>query len=77
MKIVAIIPARGGSKRVPRKNIKQFHGKPMISYPIEACIRSEIFDQIIVSTEDAEVAEIAIKFGATHVRIGSSILGSR
>ncbi|MEL7001566.1 MAG: pseudaminic acid cytidylyltransferase [Bacteroidota bacterium] len=64
MKKIAIIPARGGSKRIPRKNIKNFLGKPIISYSIEAAINSELFDEIMVSTDDEEIAEIALKFGA-------------
>ncbi len=63
-KSVAIIPARGGSKRVPRKNIKLFHGKPLIAYSIEAALRSELFDKIIVSTDDEEIAKTAKKYGA-------------
>lgn len=61
---VAIIPARGGSKRIPRKNIKHFHGKPMIAYSIEAAIASRCFDKVIVSTDDAEIAEVAKQCGA-------------
>ena len=61
---IAIIPARGGSKRIPRKNIKEFHGKPMIAYSIEAALESNCFDKVIVSTDDSEIAEIAIKYGA-------------
>jgi len=61
---IAIIPARGGSKRIPRKNIKPFHGKPIIAYSIEAAKRSNCFDKIIVSTDDQEIADIAIKYGA-------------
>ena len=61
---IAIIPARGGSKRIPRKNIKEFHGKPIIAYSIEAAVNSQCFDKIIVSTDDAEIAEVAIKYGA-------------
>jgi N-acylneuraminate cytidylyltransferase len=61
---LAIIPARGGSKRIPRKNIKDFLGKPIIAYSIEAAINSELFDEIMVSTEDAEIAEVALKYGA-------------
>ncbi|MDA0406789.1 pseudaminic acid cytidylyltransferase [Vibrio alginolyticus] len=63
---VAIIPARGGSKRIPRKNIKAFHGKPMIAYSIEAAIASGCFDKVIVSTDDAEIAAVAEAHGA-HV----------
>ncbi|MGK2231971.1 MAG: pseudaminic acid cytidylyltransferase [Colwellia sp.] len=61
---IAIIPARGGSKRIPRKNIKAFHGKPMIVYSIEAAQKSGCFDRIIVSTDDQEIADTALKYGA-------------
>lgn len=61
---VAIIPARGGSKRIPRKNIKDFCGKPMISWPITIALESGIFDDVIVSTDDAEIAEVSISYGA-------------
>lgn len=61
---VCIIPARGGSKRIPRKNIKVFNGKPMIGYSIEAAFQSQCFDKVIVSTDDKEIAEIAINMGA-------------
>jgi pseudaminic acid cytidylyltransferase len=61
---IAVIPARGGSKRIPRKNIKDFCGKPMIAWSIEAAKASGFFDHIIVSTDDAEVAEIAREWGA-------------
>ena len=61
---VAIIPARGGSKRIPRKNIKDFCGKPMIAWSIEAALQSGCFERIIVSTDDEEIAEVALRFGA-------------
>jgi pseudaminic acid cytidylyltransferase len=61
---VAIITARGGSKRIPRKNIKLFRGKPIIAYSIETAINSGLFDYVMVSTDDDEIAEIAIKYGA-------------
>jgi N-acylneuraminate cytidylyltransferase len=61
---LAIIPARGGSKRIPRKNIKNFLGKPIIAYSIEVALKSELFDEIMVSTDDIEIAEVAIKYGA-------------
>ena len=61
---LAIIPARGGSKRIPRKNIKHFSGKPIIAYSIEAALKSELFDEVMVSTDDAEIAEIAKHYGA-------------
>jgi len=61
---ICIIPARGGSKRIPRKNIKEFLGKPIIAYSIEAALESCCFDQIIVSTDDDEIAEVARKYGS-------------
>ncbi len=61
---LAIIPARGGSKRIPRKNIKKFHGKPIISYSIEAALQSDCFDNVIVSTDDLEIANLAKNLGA-------------
>ena len=63
-KCIAVIPARGGSKRIPRKNIKEFMGFPIIKYSIEAAIKSDLFDEIMVSTEDSEIAAIAEGFGA-------------
>jgi len=62
---LAIIPARGGSKRIPRKNIKPFCGKPMIAWSIEAALRSARFDQVVVSTDDAEIADVARQYGAS------------
>lgn len=64
MKNIAIITARGGSKRIPRKNIKEFMGKPMLAYAIEAAVNSQIFDEVMVSTDDIEIAEIAKRYGA-------------
>ena len=61
---LAVIPARGGSKRIPRKNIKPFCGKPMIAWSIEAALQSACFDQVVVSTDDAEIAEVARQHGA-------------
>lgn len=61
---IAIIPARGGSKRIPRKNIKDFNGKPMIAYSIEAALNSGCFDKVIVSTDDEEIAQVAKAYGA-------------
>lgn len=61
---IAVIPARGGSKRIPRKNIKLFHGKPMIAYAINAALASKLFDRVIVSTDDDEIARVARVFGA-------------
>lgn len=62
---IAMITARGGSKRIPRKNIKEFCGKPILAYSIEAAIKSGIFDEVMISTEDDEIAEIAQRCGAT------------
>ena len=64
MKRLAIITARGGSKRIPRKNIKEFCGKPILAYSIEAALQSGIFDKVMVSTEDEEIAEVAKRYGA-------------
>ncbi len=61
---IAIIPARGGSKRIPRKNLRPFCGKPIIAYSIEAARKSGVFDRVIVSSDDAEICELARKFGA-------------
>ena len=61
---LAIIPARGGSKRIPRKNIKHFGGKPMIAWSIEAAQKSGCFERIIVSTDDEEIAKVALHYGA-------------
>jgi N-acylneuraminate cytidylyltransferase len=61
---IAIIPARGGSKRIPGKNIRDFSGKPIIAYSVEAAIRSELFDEIMVSTDDEEIAAVSRKYGA-------------
>lgn len=64
MKTIAIITARGGSKRIPKKNIKEFCGKPMIAYSIEETLKSEVFDEVMVSTDSEEIAEVATKYGA-------------
>ena len=64
MKNLAIITARGGSKRIPKKNIKDFCGKPIISYSIKAALNSKIFDEVMVSTDDETIAQTAIKYGA-------------
>lgn len=61
---LAVIPARGGSKRIPRKNIKPFCGKPMIAWSIEAALQSGCFDQVVVSTDDTEIAGVARQYGA-------------
>lgn len=64
MRAIAIIPARGGSKRIPRKNIKNFFNKPLIAYSIEAAKEAAVFEKIIVSTDDEEIAEVARQYGA-------------
>lgn len=62
---IAVIPARGGSKRIPKKNIRSFHGKPIIGYSIAAAQESQLFDQIIVSTDSDEIAQVAESLGAS------------
>lgn len=64
MSTIAIIPARGGSRRIPRKNVRRFLGKPIIAYSIETAIASKLFDRVIVSTEDQDIAGIATIHGA-------------
>lgn len=65
MSNLCIIPARGGSKRIPRKNIKDFLGKPIIAYSIEIALQSGLFDEVMVSTDDDEIAQVAKNFGAS------------
>lgn len=62
--MIAIIPARGGSTRIPKKNIKTFHGKPIIAYSIQTAKESGLFDNIVVSTDDATIVEVARQYGA-------------
>src|SRR5574344_1986785 len=64
MSNIAIITARGGSKRIPKKNIKEFMGKPMLAYAIQAALDSKIFDEVMVSTDSEDIAEVAKKYGA-------------
>ncbi len=64
MRKIAIITARGGSRRIPRKNIRDFCGKPILAYSVEAALASGVFDRVMVSTEDVEIAEIARRYGA-------------
>ena len=64
MKHIAVILARGGSKRLPRKNILEFHGKPLLAWSIEAALESNCYQRVLVSTDDHEIAEIAQRFGA-------------
>lgn len=65
MKRIAIIPARGGSKRIPRKNVKDFLGMPIIVYSIKAALESGVFDEVMVSTDDEEIAAVAREYGAS------------
>ena len=65
MSAIAIIPARGGSKRIPGKNIKEFLGRPIIAYSIETALSSGLFDEVMVSTDDPEIAEISVRYGAS------------
>jgi pseudaminic acid cytidylyltransferase len=71
VKTIAIIPARGGSKRIPRKNIKNFLGRPIIAYSIEAALKSKLFDEVMVSTDDEEIAEVARYYGASIPKLRS------
>lgn len=64
MSTIAIIPARGGSKRIPNKNIMDFFGKPMIAWTIEAALSSDCFEKVLVSTDDKKVASVAEAYGA-------------
>ncbi len=64
-KMICTIPARGGSKRLPRKNVLELAGKPLIAYSIEAALEARLFDQVYVCTEDAEIARVATQFGAS------------
>jgi pseudaminic acid cytidylyltransferase len=64
VKAIAIIPARGGSKRIPKKNIKPFHGKPLIAYSIETALESKLFSKVVVTTDDKEIAKVAKEYGA-------------
>ena len=61
---IAVIPARGGSKRILKKNIRDFHGRPIIAYSIEKALETGLFDRVIVSTDSHEIAEIARRWGA-------------
>ena len=76
MKNLAIIPARGGSKRIPRKNVKPFLGKPMLAYSIEAALATGLFDEVMVSTDDEEIAEVARQYGAKVPFMRSAVTAS-
>ena len=71
---ICLIPARGGSKRIPRKNIRSFCGKPMIAWSIKAAQDSGAFDQILVSTDDVEIAEVAQSHGAAVPHVPNTLL---
>lgn len=71
MRFVCIIPARGGSRRVPRKNIRPFHGKPIIAYSIATALLSDMFDDVIVSTDDDEIGAVAERYGASYMKRGA------
>lgn len=73
MRAICVIPARGGSKRLPRKNVLDFFGKPMIAYSIEAALQSERFERVIVSSEDREILQIAARCGAEAVERVASL----
>ncbi len=75
MKIVAIIPARGGSKGIPRKNVKLLAGRPLISYPIEAAKNCSLIDRVVVTTDDGEIASVAKEAGAEIIRRPAGLAG--
>ncbi len=75
MKILAIIPARGGSKGIPQKNIKDLCGKPLIAYSIEAALQAKSVDRVIVSTDDQEIAEVSRQYGAEVIQRPDDISG--
>jgi CMP-N-acetylneuraminic acid synthetase len=74
--VIAIIPARGGSQRIPKKNIKEFCGKPIIAYSIQTALRSRLFDQIIVSTDSPEIWKVAEAWGADTI-VNRSVYASQ
>jgi len=76
MSSIAIITARGGSKRIPKKNIKEFCGKPIIAYSIEAALKSGIYDEVMVSTDSEEIAQIAKEYGANVPFMRSEVTAS-
>ena len=76
MSVIAIIPARGGSKRIPRKNIKHFLGMPIIAYSITAALKSGVFDEVMVSTDDVEISDISKEYGASVPFFRSNDLSS-
>ena len=74
---LCVIPARGGSKRIPRKNVKPFFGKPMIVWSIEAALASGVVDHVLVTTDDPEIADVARAAGADDKRLGAREVESR
>lgn len=68
MRTICVIPARGGSQRIPRKNIRLFHGKPIIAYSIKTAIESNLFDEIIVSTDDVDIASLVESYGVMALK---------
>jgi pseudaminic acid cytidylyltransferase len=74
-KTICIIPARGGSKRIPKKNIKEFFGKPLISYSIQIAINSNLFDKVVVSTDDIAIAKISQEYGASVINRPEKLAG--
>ncbi len=74
---IAIIPARGGSKRLPRKNIREFLGKPVLAYPLKAALDSKLFESVVISTEDQEIATAAASLGAEVLKRPRMLAGDR
>jgi CMP-N-acetylneuraminic acid synthetase len=75
MNIISIIPARGGSKGIPKKNIQKLGGKPMLAYSIEAALHAKLIDRVIVSTDDQEIADVAVEYGAEVVDRPAELAG--
>ena len=77
MTVAAVIPARGGSKGVPRKNIRMVGGKPLIAYMIDSAIKAKLLDRVFVSTDDYEIAEVSRRYGAEVIMRPAEISGDK
>ncbi len=75
MKILAVIPARGGSKGIPKKNIRELCGQPLLAYSIEAALQAKLINRVIVSTDDQEIADVAIEYGAEVIQRPAELAG--
>ena len=75
MNIISIIPARGGSKGIPKKNIQKLYGRPLLAYSIEATLQSELINRVVVSTDDQEIADVALEYGAEVIHRPAELAG--